>query len=182
MSTTPQIAQIADYKSQLFDLYKRFRYNELISDHLRHDAMRIEKFVRWSVLIAVAISLMTGGEVAFARRPELAPVWAVFAALSTLLSVYSLIVSSGSKQFSWFSLSMKFRAVADDIEFFSELVKLGKITETELMTDWKRFTDRLAALLEQANVELKEFDMPMGPHLTKSLWPCCTRRTRVARL
>jgi hypothetical protein len=158
MTTDSHIANIEEYEPELFELYKRFRYNELICDHLRHDAMRIEKWVRWSVVATVAISFLSGGEVTFLHRPGLAPLWALITALATILSIYSMIVGSGTKQFFWFSLSIKLRSGADEVEFFSRSVKLGKITEDELMVEWRRFREKLSSLLEQASLDLREFD------------------------
>ena len=151
-----KIADIAEHKPKLFELYTRCRYNELICDELMRGASRVENAVKWSVLGAVAISLVTGST-SYLNPPALAPAWALFSALATFLATYSLVSGTGAKRFDWFGLAVRFRALADEVEFFSEYVKLGKITEDELLTQWQTFGRRLADLLDRGGVELRDY-------------------------
>ncbi|WP_213775428.1 hypothetical protein [Bradyrhizobium sp. dw_78] len=154
--STGLIANIEQYKTKLFELYTRFRYNELICDELMRRASQIEGLVRWSVLISVLISLVTGA-LDKLNPPALTPVWAVFGALATFLAIYSLVVGSGGKRFEWFGHAARFHALAEEVEFFSEYVKLGKITESELLDRWQAFSKRLGDLLHQCGVEHRDY-------------------------
>jgi hypothetical protein len=40
---------------------------------------------------------------------------------------------------------------------FSEYVKLGKITEQELLSRWEAFSTKLGELVEQAGVEFRDY-------------------------
>jgi hypothetical protein len=150
------IANIEQYKTRLFELYTRFRYNELICDHLMRRASGIEWLVRWSILIAVLISLVTGS-LEKLNPTVLTPVWAVFGAIATFLAVYSLVVGSGGKRFEWFGHAARLHTLAEEVEFFSEYVKLGKITENELLERWQAFSKRLGDLLQQCGVEHRDY-------------------------
>jgi hypothetical protein len=156
LSAGQSIASIDQYKTKLFDLYTRFRYNELICDKLMRRASRIEWLVRWSVLITVLISLVTGA-LEKLNPTILSPLWAVFGAIATFLAIYSLVVDSGGKRFEWFSHAARFHALAEEVEFFSEYVKLGKITENELLDRWRAFSGRLAEVLQQCGVGHRDY-------------------------
>jgi hypothetical protein len=149
------IAKYEECGNELFDLYKRFRYGEIVASSLMNGAGRIEKAVRRSVLGLVAISFLTGST-SYLNPPFLSPVWAVVTALATILAVYAYIVGSSSKQFIWFSLARKFQTAATEMEFFSHYVKLGKITEDELRRTWQMFLDKLNDLLSEGGVEHRE--------------------------
>jgi hypothetical protein len=154
--TTDPIANIDQYKDKLFELYTRFRYNELICDILMRRASRVEWLVRWSVLITVLIVLVTGA-LDKLNLTALTPVWALFGALATFLAVYGLVVGSGGKRFEWFGHAARFRTLADEVEFFSEYVKLRKITETELLDRWQAFSKRLGDLVHHCGVEHRDY-------------------------
>ncbi len=55
-----KVASYEESKVQLFDLYRRFRYGEAVSLALMNGAAAIEKAVRISLFVAIAISLLTG--------------------------------------------------------------------------------------------------------------------------
>jgi hypothetical protein len=102
------------------------------------------------------ISLLTGSTESL-NPPLLIPIWAVFNALATILAIYSLIVGSGSKRFEWFGLAARLHTLAEEVEFFSEYVKLGKITEDELLSRWEAFSRKLADLLDRCGVEHRDY-------------------------
>jgi hypothetical protein len=168
LDATIKIASYEDNKTQLFELYRRFRYGELVAYGLMNGATRIEKTVKISVLGLLAISLLTGST-SYLNPPILSPFWAVFSALATLLAAYSLIAGSGAKQFAWFGLARKFHAVANEVEFFSRYVKLGKISEDELMKTWKQFSERLAELLSEGGIEHQQYEGKYRDSLVSSL-------------
>ena len=58
--TSNPVANFADYKKDLEDLYTRFQYNKVVGHQLMSRAMSLERAVRVSVLILLAISLFTG--------------------------------------------------------------------------------------------------------------------------
>jgi hypothetical protein len=163
-----KIAKFDDYKRQLFDLYTRPRYSELICDGLMRGAVKVEKVVRWSVLILVAIALLSQATEGF-YPSVLKPIGIAFDVLATLVALYSLIVASGAKQFTWFALASKFAALATEVEFFSEYVRLGKITEDELLDTWKGFSEKMGDLLDQGGVELREYAKKHGEPLRDKL-------------
>jgi hypothetical protein len=151
-----RIAKFGTYKTKLFELYTRGRYNEMIAAELMAKAALIEKLVRWSVFVTLAIALIPAS-VTYLNPPVLAPASAIITAVATFLSVVSLAANSSAKQFFWFDLSRKFRTLAEEVEFFSEWVQLGKVTEEELLSRWRSFTRRLEDLIEQAGKPLKEY-------------------------
>jgi hypothetical protein len=156
MSNGETIVKFDDYRAKLFDLYQRPRYQEIICLELATRANRIEVFVKLSILVLVGISLITGSA-PFLNLPPLTSLWAIISALATLFSAYSLIVDSGAKRFFWFALATKFHAIADEGELFSEYVKLGKISEKELLSQWQSFSKKLADLIEQGGIELQGY-------------------------
>lgn len=162
------VANSSYYKDQLFALYQRARYNELICSSLMSEAVNIEKWVRGSVLLLVAISLLTGST-SYLNPPILTPIWAVLSALATLLAVYSLVVASGAKQFFWFGLSSRFLALAERVEFFAVYVRIGKVEEDELIAQWQSFSSQLADLLHVGGVELRDYTQKNAKVLTERL-------------
>jgi hypothetical protein len=152
----PRLAPFGEYKPKLFDLYTHFRYNELICHRLMSSARKVERVVKWSVVVLVAISLLTGSTSALNPR-VLTPIWAVCNAIATLLAVISLILGSGEKQFSWLALSAKFSGGANEVEFFSEYVRLQRVTEDELLERWEGFGDTLEDLVNQGGLDLSEY-------------------------
>jgi hypothetical protein len=163
-----KIAEFSEYEAKLFGLYTRFRHNELICHDLMRRAGRVEWLVKATVLISVAISLLTGST--SGMNPSLlAPLWAVFGAIATLLAIYSLVVASGPKRFEWFALAARFRTLADEVEFFSEYVKLRKITEDELLVRWEYFSEKLRDLIERGGVEFSDFGLKHADSLQQRL-------------
>ena len=57
--TANPVANFADYKKDLEDLHTRFQYNKVVGHQLMSRAMSLERAVRGSVLILLAISLFT---------------------------------------------------------------------------------------------------------------------------
>ena len=110
-------ANYEEYEDKLFELYKRFRYGEIVASSLMNGAGRIERAVRTSVVGLVAISLLTGST-SFLNPPILTPLWAVLTALATLLAVYAYIVGSSAKQFAWFGLRASSRQQPRNWSFF----------------------------------------------------------------
>jgi hypothetical protein len=163
--TGETIANFPEYESHLVELYTRFRYNETICHELMARASGLEKKVRWSVLILLAISLFTGVFPAL-NQPAFNKLWGAVTATATLLTIYSLITGSSEKQFRWFSLAARFRSVANEVEFFSFYVKRGKILETELTERWKAFRIDLDRLLENGGLELVEYEAKNKARLT----------------
>jgi hypothetical protein len=164
----PAISIFAEYEPRLFELYQRFRYNELICGRLTRRAMKLERLVRWSVLISLAISLLSGifpvmNEVVLSR------IWGTFTAAATLLTVYSLFEGSGEKQHRWFQVAMRFHASASEVEFFSAQVKRGKVTEEELAAAWKEFTRELDQLIQGAGSSFLEYEAEHREELSEDL-------------
>jgi hypothetical protein len=118
--------------------------------------MRIEKAVRWSTVGLILISFLTGS-VSYLAQPALAPIWAVFTALASVIGIYSLLSGASTKQFHWFSIASLFRSIANEVEWFSELVRMRKITENELLESWQRFVHRIEETLRQAGPEFPEY-------------------------
>lgn len=158
----------AEYEPRLFDLYTRFRYNELICRRLTRSAARIEKWIRRSVLITLGISLFTG-IIPGLNQATLNWIWASLTTAATLLTVYSLMKGSGEKQFRWFQLAMTFHASANEVEFFSAQVERGKIEEDELADQWRKFTQQLQGLLDGAGIEFLEYEAEYQQELTDEL-------------
>jgi hypothetical protein len=156
VSGNPRVADINVHKAKLFELYQKCRFDEIASHGLMARNSTIEKIVRWANLVLILISFLTGS-ISYLSRPALAPVWAVFTALATVVGIYSLIIGSGSKQIHWFSIAAKFRSEANEVEFFSEFVRLGKITEDELLSRWMGFSRRIEDILATAGSDLPEY-------------------------
>jgi hypothetical protein len=161
-------ANFADYEKKLFELYTRFRYNELICHKLREGATKLEKMVQWSVLILLAITLFTG-VFPVLGRPGLEPVWKTADVLATLLALYAMIQGSEEKQFRWFRLGSRFYSRADEVEFFSFYVQKGRILETELKERWAAFSKDLKDLVEDSGTELTEYEGKHKASLTKEI-------------
>jgi hypothetical protein len=67
------------------------------------------------------------------------------------------MVQSGSRRFQWFSLETKFKSLANEVEYFSECVRLRRVSEDKLLADWRQFVKDIQAVLEQAGPELPEY-------------------------
>ena len=152
MSDPIRFARIEDYKTKLFDFYTKCRFNELACDDLLHKATRIERLVRWSVLILVEFIITS-----VFHGPLLDIVSSVVSGLATLLAIYSLIVGSGSRQFDWFELARRFNGHAREMEFFSEEIRKGRVTEPELDEKWRQLSDDLEHTVERGRIELREY-------------------------
>jgi len=124
---------------------------------LTRKAMRLEKWVRRSVLITLAVSLFSG-VIPGMTQATLNWIWGSLTTAATLLTIYSLFEGSGEKQFRWFQLAMRFRSSADQVEFFSGQVRRGKITEDELEDTWHKFRQELATLIDGAGPLFLEFE------------------------
>lgn len=180
MAKRGRVAKFAEYDDELFRLYTSCRYNELICHELMSGAARLERLNRTSVLISLTISLVAGA-LGFLNSPYFVWPWAIFGILATLLSIYSLIVDSGGKRFSWFGLATKLHAIADEVEQFSAYVRRGKITEPELLIEWKSFSRKLAELIEQGGVELREYEARHGEVLRNRLASILRHENRAAK-
>jgi hypothetical protein len=130
------IADIDKYKTKLFDLYTRFRYNELICDKLMLRASRIEGLVRWSVLITVLISLVTGA-LDKLNPAVLAPLWAVFGAIATFLAIYSLVVTAAGSASSGSATPRACTPLRKKSSFSRSTLKWGKFRRTNYWTGGK---------------------------------------------
>src|SRR5271155_744010 len=150
-SIAPNSATFLKYKDDLINLYKRARYNELICSRLMGRAVKVESWVRGSVLLLVAFSLLTCST-SYLNPPVLTPVWAAISGIATLLAVYSLIVASSAKQFLWFGLSTRFAVLADRAEFFGIYVRNGKVTEAEFLNERQYFASQIADLLQSGGI------------------------------
>ena len=153
MADTTRFARIEDYKTRLFDFYTKCRFNALACDDLLHKATRIERLVRWSVLVLVAVAFITS----IFHGPVMDIASSVISGLATLLAIYSLIVGSGSRQFDWFELARRFEGHAREMEFFSEEIRRGRVTEPELAEKWRELSDNLEQTVERGRIELREY-------------------------
>ncbi len=157
-----------EYEPRLFDLYTRFRYNELVCRRLTREAIRLEKWVRWSVFITLAVSLMSG-VLPGMNQAKLNWIWGSLTTAATLLTLYSLAEGSGEKQFRWFQIAMRFHSTANKVEFFSAQVKRGKIREDELEESWNGFTRELELLIDSAGPGFLEYEASHQDELTDEL-------------
>jgi hypothetical protein len=168
-----------EYESTLFELYKRFRYNELLCGRLMRKSLRVEKWVRVSVLITLAISLSTG-VIPGMNQATLNWIWASFTTAATLLTIYSLMVGSGSMQFRWFQLAMRFHASSSSVEFFTLQVKRGKFSEDDLTETWRDFRRELDFLIDGAGPGFLEFASKHQDELTEELEATLRRESKAA--
>jgi len=168
-----------EYEPKLFELYTRFRYNELVCRRLTREAMRLENWVRWSVVIALAISLFVG-IIPGMNQAKLNWIWGSLTTCATLLSVYALIDGSSEKRFRWFQLAMRFHASASKVEFFSAQVRRGKITEDELAGAWGGFTQELDSLIDGAGPAFLEHEAKRQDELTEELAATLRRENRAS--
>nr|WP_294528872.1 hypothetical protein [uncultured Rhodopila sp.] len=152
MATTDPTTDFEANKQKLFDLYTKCRYNELCCLKLMQASMTMERAVRWSTALLIASSLLTGS-VSYLSQPIFAPVWAIITTLATMIGIYSLIVGSGARQQHWFSMASAFREEASRIEFASECLRLGKMTEDEFLATWWTLTRRMEQLVHTAGPE-----------------------------
>ena len=155
-ASAPAISVFAEQEANLFDLYTRFRFNELVCLHLSRKASNLEKWVRRSVVGVLAISLFTP-VIPGMDEASLKWVWEGITVLATLLGIYSMIVGSGAKQFEWFRRATQFRTWASKLESFSTQVKRGKVSEAEFDETWDSYIHELNRLLEEGGIEFDEF-------------------------
>jgi hypothetical protein len=168
-----------EYEATLFELYKRFRYNELLCGRLVRKSLRVEKWVHVSILITLAISLSTG-VIPGMNQATLNWVWASFTTAATLLTIYSLMVDSSSMQFRWFQLAMRFHASSSSVEFFTLQVKRGKFNEEELTETWRDFRRELDYLIDSAGPGFLEFASKHQNELTEELETTLRRESKAA--
>ena len=169
----------AEYEPKLFDLYTRFRYNEVLSRRLMSEALRLEKLVRWSVLVTLGISL-SSGVIPGMNQATLNWIWGSFTTAATLLTIYSLAEGSSEKQFQWFQLAMRFHESSNRVEFFSAQVKRGKVDEDELANTWHAFTLELDSLIGGAGPAFLGFEAKHQDELTEELAATLRREKRAA--
>jgi hypothetical protein len=175
-----KLASFRDYDDKLFELYTRCRYNELICAELMSGAVRLEKWNQWMLFGSIVGSLLAGA-LGFLNAPSFAWAWASFGALATGLSLYSLIVDAGGRRFLWFGLAGKFLATAEEVEQFSLFVQRRKITEQELLSEWRTFSKKLADLVEQGGHALREYEAQHDDRLRDRLAAILKRERRAAR-
>jgi hypothetical protein len=156
MNSASPVANFADYKRNLADLYTRLLYNKVVCLRLMSQAARLEKAVRSSVLVLLGISLLTGAFPVLNGR-RFSGIWAFVTITATLLTLYSLIVGSGEKQFRWFRLAAHFQTCASEVEFFAFYVKQGKVLEPEFAERWRAFSTTLNQLVESAGPEFIDY-------------------------
>jgi hypothetical protein len=152
----PVLASFEDHKQKLFELYQKCRYNELASNRLMRRYMRVERAVRYTTIIAIFCSLLTGS-ISYLNNAVLGPVWAIVTIAAAISGVISLIVGSGAKQFHWFGIAQRFRSNANEVEMFSEYVKLGRVTEDGLLDEWKRLLNSHENVLGNAGIDLPDY-------------------------
>ena len=151
------MASIGKCRLQLFDLYRKFRYNDLAFSELSRQAYRLEAKVRWSVLITLAISLLADivpGMNAVALRW----IWGALGALATVLTIYAMSVQSGENQFKWFGLAKRARAWASKVESFTTQVENGRIEETELREAIDSYNEELNAEFGDGGPSYNDFE------------------------
>jgi hypothetical protein len=152
----PAISVFAEQEANLFELYTRFRFNELVCLRLSRKASNLEKWVRRSVVGVLAISLFTP-VIPGMDEASLKWVWEGITVLATLLGICSMIVSSGAKQFEWFRRATQFRTWASKLESFSTQVKRGKVAEGEFDETWDSYIQELNRLVEESGIEFDEY-------------------------
>jgi hypothetical protein len=175
----PSSPIFARYEERLFELYTRFRYNELVCRSLMRKAASLERWVRGSVLATLAISLLSG-IVPGMNRATLNWIWGSFTTAATLLTIYSLSEGSGEKQYTGTQLAMRFHSFASQVEFFSHQVRLGKITEVELAETWRAFTSELDDLVARGGIAFLEYEEEHRSELTEELAVILRREKRAS--
>jgi hypothetical protein len=174
VSASGPIADFETNRQKLFELYTKCRYNELCCHKLMQSSMALERAVRWSTALLIASSLLTGS-VSYLSQPIFTPVWAIITTLATMVGIYSLIVGSGAREHHWFSMASAFREEASRIEFATEYLRLGKMTNEEFLETWWMLTQRFGQLLHSAGPELPGFSSryrrKLDCELAGKLWP-----------
>jgi hypothetical protein len=169
----------ARYERDLFALYTRFRYNELVCRRLTLKATNLERWVRRSVVGTLAISLFSG-VIPGMNQATLNWIWGSLTTVATLLTIYSLFEASGEKQFRWFQLAMRFRSSADQVEFFSDQVRRGKFVEDELAETWRTFRQELSSLVDGAGLGFMEFEEEHREELSQEIEAILRREQRAS--
>ena len=162
------LASIDKCRLQLFDLYRKFRYNDLAFGELSRQALRLEAKVRWSVLITLAISLLTD-VVPGMNAAALRWIWGALGALATVLTIYAMSVQSGEKQFKWFELAKRARAWASKVESFTTQVENGRIEEMELGEAIKSYNEELNAEFGDGGPSYNDFEARNRLRMTDEL-------------
>lgn len=159
---------IEKHRLQLFELYKKFRYNDLAFSELSRLAYKLEGKVRWSVLITLAISLLTD-IIPGMNAEALRWIWGALGALATVLTIYAMSVQSGEQQFKWFELAKRARAWASKLESFTALMEEGKVEEKELNEAMSSYSAELNAQFSDAGPRYIDFESGNRLRLTDEL-------------
>lgn len=156
------------YEKNLFELYTRFRYHELVCRRLMRKAANLERWVRRSVFITLAVSLLSG-VIPGMNQATLNWIWGSLTTAATLMTLYSLSEGSGEKQYSWSQLAMRFHSSSSQVEFFSDQVRRGKFTEDELAETWHAFRIELDNLVAGAGMVFLEYEEKHQNELTDEI-------------
>jgi hypothetical protein len=165
-------------EAQLFKLYTRFRYNELVCLRLSRQAATLEKWVLRSVVGVLALSLFTP-IIPGMSQASLTWVWESLTTAATLLGVYSLIVGSGDKKLEWFRLAMRFRAWASKLESFSTQVRRGKVDQSEFDETWDSYIEELNRQIEEGGLALDEYEAKFRDPLSVELAATLRHENRI---
>ena len=167
-ATARPVASIEKSRLQLFDLYKKFRYNDIAFSELSRQAYRLEAKVRWSVVITLAISLLTD-IIPGMNAEALRWIWGALGALATVLTIYAMSVQSGEKQFKWFELAKRARAWASKVESFTTQVENGRIEEAELGEAIDSYNEELNAEFGDGGPGYNDFEVQNRLRMTDEL-------------
>lgn len=161
-------APIEKHRLQLFDLYKKFRYNDLAFSQLSRQAYKLEGKVRWSVLITLAVSLLTD-IIPGMNAEALRWIWGALGALATVLTIYAMSVQSGEQQFKWFELAKRARAWASKLESFTAQVEEGKVDEKDFSEAFDSYNKELNSQFSDAGPRYIDFEAGNRLRLTDEL-------------
>lgn len=162
------MAPIEKSRLQLFDLYKKLRYNDIAFSELSRQAYRLEAKVRWSVVITLAISLLTD-IVPGMNAEALRWIWGALGALATVLTIYAMSVQSGETQFKWFELAKRARAWASKVESFTTQVENGRIEGAELGEAIDSYNEELNAEFGDGGPSYNDFEAHNRLRMTDEL-------------
>jgi hypothetical protein len=124
--TANPVANFADYKKDLEDLHTRFQYNKVVGHQLMSRAMSLERAVRGSVLILLAISLFTGA-FPILNGLKLTWIWATATISGYFADAPFTDRRKRIRAVPMVSPRCTVPDVATEVEFFSFYVKQGKI-------------------------------------------------------
>lgn len=164
------VAQLLEkHRLQAFDVYKKFRYNDMAFSRLSLEFFQLERDVRRWVLITLTVSLAVD-IVPGMNAEALRWIWGALGLIATVLTIYAMMVQSSEKQFSWFERSKRARAWASKLESFTAQVESGKIDEQEFKESMDSYNAEYNTQLGDAGPAFIDFEARSRTQLTDELY------------